>query len=80
MAKMALMGILTLHPEHRDAFLAEMEDHKAKTLAGEPGTSLRAAGWRRAGETKGGSWDRPARRRVSTGNTGPKVRWEVDCA
>jgi hypothetical protein len=27
--------------------------------AGEPGTTLRAAGWRQIGETKGRSWDTP---------------------
>ena len=37
MTKMALMGILSIHPEQRDAFLAEMKDHKAKTLASQPG-------------------------------------------
>lgn len=34
------------------------------TLVSEPGTSLRAAGWRVVGETKGRSWDAPGRPRV----------------
>ena len=37
MTKVALMGVLSIHPEQVDAFLAEMTDHKAKTLASEPG-------------------------------------------
>lgn len=48
------------------------------TLAEEPGTSLRAAGWVRAAEaTGGGSWSCPSRPRTDKHPTGPKVRWEV---
>lgn len=45
------------------------------TLADEPGTSLRAAGFRCDGTTKGGEADRPARRRAPVEQSGPKKRW-----
>jgi len=45
------------------------------TLEGEPGSSLRAAGWRYDGETRGGEWDRPSRRRSPAQQAGPKQRW-----
>ncbi len=32
-------------------------------LASEDGTTLKAAGWRMIGQTKGGSWSRPSRGR-----------------
>lgn len=53
------------------------------TLASEPGTSLKASGWRIAGEYGGGSWvGRNANRGVTDyrdrHNTGPKVRWEIE--
>lgn len=44
-------------------------------LADEPGTSLRAAGWRCDGDTEGGSWDVPSRPRQDKHPTGPKQRW-----
>lgn len=48
------------------------------TLAGEEsGVSLRAAGWAPVAETRGGSWDRPGRRREDRAPIGRKVRWEV---
>lgn len=47
------------------------------TLASEPGTSLRAAGWHRDAETRGGSWDTPSRRRTDHAPTEPKVRWRA---
>jgi hypothetical protein len=47
------------------------------TLTEEPGTSLRAAGWKVVGETKGGSWDRPSRPRVDNHPTQAKLRWEA---
>lgn len=47
------------------------------TLRGEPGTSLKAAGMRVVGQTKGGSWNCPSRPRVDKHPTGPKVLWEV---
>lgn len=47
------------------------------TLPEEGGVSLRACGWKFAGEAGGGSWDRPGRRRVDTAPTQVKWRWEV---
>tara|TARA_R110000751_G_scaffold5723_1_gene25684 strand:+ start:723 stop:1094 length:372 start_codon:yes stop_codon:yes gene_type:complete len=41
----------------------------------EPGTSLRAAGWVLAGETAGGQWDTPTRRRQPALFPDPKRRW-----
>jgi len=47
------------------------------TLDTEPGTTLRAAGWRLVGRTSGGSWDCPSRPRVDVNPTQPKLRWEA---
>ena len=47
------------------------------TLNTEPGTSLRAAGWRCIAEVKGGSWSRPARPRVDKHPTQGKLKWET---
>lgn len=47
------------------------------TLAREAGASLRAAGWTLIGETKGGSWDTPSRRRTDKAPTEPKLLWEA---
>ena len=47
------------------------------TLASEPGTSLRAAGWRVVGDVKGRSWSCPSRPRVDTHPTQDKLRWEA---
>lgn len=47
------------------------------TLAAEPGASLRAAGWRVVGMTRGGSWDRPSRPRVTAAPTCQKRLWEA---
>lgn len=49
-------------------------------LASECGVSLRAAGWRRVRETKGGSWSCRARRRCDNHPTEPKVYWERELA
>lgn len=48
-------------------------------LKEEPGTSLKAAGWRYVGIRGGGSWDRSAvgRPRVDTHPTGQKHLWEA---
>lgn len=46
------------------------------TLATEPGTSLRAAGWHSDAETKGGEWGRCDRPR-ETLIPDPKVRWRA---
>lgn len=47
------------------------------TLATEPGTSLRAAGWRVLHQTKGGTWNRPSRPRVDKHPLQAKLCWEV---
>ncbi len=46
------------------------------TLVSESGHSLRASGWVPVARSKGGSWDRPGRRRQDRAPTVPKVRWE----
>ena len=46
-------------------------------LEDEPGTSLRAAGWRDCYNTAGGSWDTPARRREDKAPTCPKRLYEA---
>ena len=47
------------------------------TLASEPGTSLRAAGWKVVGQTKGADWSRDGRPRVpGAAQLFDKVRWE----
>jgi hypothetical protein len=45
-------------------------------LEHEPGTSLKAAGFRFVRMTDGGSWDRPSRPRKDKAPTGPKQLWE----
>ena len=47
------------------------------TLATEPGTSLKAAGWRLIGEAGGGSWNVPSRPRVDVNPTQMKLKWEA---
>jgi hypothetical protein len=46
-------------------------------LASEPGTTLKAAGWRLIGQTDGGSWSRPSRERHDKHPTQPKLLFEV---
>ncbi len=46
-------------------------------LASEPGTSLKAAGWRIVGKVEGRSWHCPSRPRVDRHPTQDKIRWEV---
>jgi hypothetical protein len=49
------------------------------TLAEESGISLRYARWSRDPHvSKGGSWDRPSRRREDKAPTGRKMRWYRD--
>lgn len=47
------------------------------TLVEEPGTSLKAAGWKSLYETSGGSWSRDSRPRVDTAPLGQKTLWEA---
>lgn len=47
------------------------------TLTTEPGTSLRAAGWKVIGLAGGGSWSRPSRPRTDKALTMEKLRWEA---
>jgi hypothetical protein len=47
------------------------------TLASEPGTSLRAAGWKLVAETPGRSWDCTSRPRFDGHQLGLKLRWEA---
>ncbi|MBN6186348.1 hypothetical protein JQN58_05025 [Aneurinibacillus sp. BA2021] len=47
------------------------------TLIEEPGTSLRAAGWKTLYKTKGGSWNRSSRPRLDRHPTGQKTLWEI---
>lgn len=46
------------------------------TLKSEPGTSLRAAGWKLIAETPGKSWSVPSRARVDKHPIEPKLLWE----
>jgi len=50
------------------------------TLQSEPGTSLRAAGWKEIGRAGGGSWNRPnqGRLRIDKHPTAQKTLWEAD--
>lgn len=47
------------------------------TLTSEPGTSLRAAGWRIVGQVNARSWDTPSRPRVDKHELQERFRWEV---
>ncbi len=47
------------------------------TLAEEPGTSLKASGFKEVARTKGGSWSRPSRPRDDKSPTVEKIRWEI---
>ncbi len=47
------------------------------TLASEPGTSLRAAGWKPDGASEGGTWSRPSRGRIDKHPTEAKQRWRA---
>lgn len=46
-------------------------------LATEPGTSLRASGFKLIGEAGGGTWNRRNRPRVDLHPTQRKLRWEI---
>ncbi len=47
------------------------------TLATEPGTSLRAAGWKVVGEVSARSWSRQSRPRVDKTPLQEKLKWEA---
>lgn len=47
------------------------------TLVSEPGTSLRAAGYRVVGEIKGRSWDTPSRPRIDRHVIADRTLWET---
>lgn len=46
-------------------------------LSSEPGTSIKAAGWRLIGQTRGGSWSTPSRPRVDKHPTQAKLLFEA---
>lgn len=46
-------------------------------LSSEPGTSLKAAGWRCVGQAGGGSWSRDGRPRIDMHPLQTKMRWEA---
>jgi hypothetical protein len=48
------------------------------TLATEPGTSLKAAGWAATTRTPGKSWSVPSRPRVDKHPLQERIRWEVE--
>lgn len=47
------------------------------TLKTEPGSSLRAAGWRVVGEVQARSWHTPSRPRVDKDERQERFRWEI---
>jgi len=47
------------------------------TLDSEPGTSLRAAGWKEVGSTPGKSWSVPSRPRIDKHPLQTRIKWEV---
>jgi hypothetical protein len=53
------------------------EDILTYTLATEPGSLLRAAGWVPVSITTGASLDRPTRRRTDKHPTSSKIRWHA---
>lgn len=46
------------------------------TLNTEPGTSLKAAGWKIVGQAGGGTWNRESRPRIDHHPIGQKLLWE----
>lgn len=47
------------------------------TRADEPGTSLRAAGWKEVAKIRGRHWDTPTRRRKDSTEVIDRVRWHA---
>jgi hypothetical protein len=45
------------------------------TLCTEPGTSLKASGWKQDGVVKGQKWSRPSRQRLDAAPVIDKIRW-----
>ncbi len=62
----------------RAAFALGYQRVVTYTLESEPGTSLRAAGYKFTKRTKGGSWNCPSRPRVDKAPLQRKFRWEVN--
>jgi len=62
----------------REARRRKFEHAVTYALETEPGTTLRAAGWRHDGITRGGRWSCPSRHRDDAGPLGPKKRWTLD--
>lgn len=60
----------------RSAFALGYRKLITYTLASEPGTSLRAAGWKVNGEVRGRSWSCASRPRVDKHPLQDKIRWE----
>jgi hypothetical protein len=48
------------------------------TMPAEGGASLRGAGWKQTGQTRGETWDRPNRPRIDKHPVGVKLRWEAE--
>jgi hypothetical protein len=48
-------------------------------LDSEPGTSLKACGWRKLRDSSGGTWGRPSRGRVDAHPVEPKTLWVCPC-
>lgn len=46
-------------------------------LESEPGTTLKAVGWKRMYKNRGGSWDCPSRKRIDKHPTCPKILYEI---
>lgn len=61
----------------RAAFALGFQRIGTYILASETGGTLKAAGWRLIGQTKGGSWSRPSRGRTDKAPTIPKLLFET---
>lgn len=61
----------------RAAFALGFQRIGTYILASETGSTLKAAGWRLIGQTKGGSWSRPSRGREDKHPTQPKSLFET---
>ena len=61
----------------RAAFALGYQRLVTYTLTTEPGTSLRAAGWKVIGQTPGRSWSCPSRPREDKHTLHPRLRWEA---